>query len=406
MTYRILAALVGLVVLGSGIARAEMLAMLNYESKPKQSLKALKLSVGPLRDRAEGIAIMDADPASENFGKILYDIPLPPDLVAHHIFYNKDLSKAYITALGKSELRVMDMKRFPYRIKTIALPDCQAGEDAVVSDDNSTWYVTCMGTDKIVVGDAAGDTVTGTITAGGDKAFVKYPHGISVHNGIDRMLVTTTVRASDLGDPGESISVIEASTGKVLSTHKVTDKGSPGGEAPVEIVFLPRSDPPMAYITNMFANSISAAVWNPATKDFEVTRILDTAPFGGGVPLEVYFNKKMDRLFVTTANPGHFHIFDIADPMKPKHIKSIATAGGAHHVAITHDEKLAVVQNSFINLPGMSDGSLSVIDLEKQEVVATINTFKEQGFNPNLIVFLPEHYNAMGHCNNGPKSCF
>jgi len=30
----------------------------------------------------------------------------------------------------------------------------------------------------------------------------------------------------------------------------------------------------------------------------------------------------------------------------------------------------------------------------------------EQGFNPNLIVFLPEWYNAAGHCNNGPASCF
>ena len=402
------AALGALFVLGFGAAgsQAEILAMINYETKAKESLKALKLSVVQPRDRSEGIAIMDVDPGSDNFGKVLYDIPLPPDLVAHHIFYNKDLSKAYITALGKSELRVMDMTRFPYRMKTVELPDCQVGEDIVFTDDNKTWYLTCMGNHKVIVGDVASDEPTGTITAEGD-AFIKYPHGVAVHNGIDRVLVSSTVRASDLGDPGETITSIEASTGKVLSTLKVSNKSSPSGEAPVEIVFAPASDPPVAYITNMFGNTVWAAVWNPSKKDFDVQQVIDTAAFSGGVPLEMYFNKKMDRLYLTTAKPGQFHIFDIgAGLLKPKLLKSIATGEGAHHVAITPDEKLAFVQNALLNLPGMSTGSITVIDLDKAEAIATIDTLKNQGFNPNLIVLLPEWYNAAGHCNNGPKSCF
>ena len=47
------------------VPRAEILAMLNYESKPQQTI------------RREGIAIIDVDPASNNFGNILLDIPLP-----------------------------------------------------------------------------------------------------------------------------------------------------------------------------------------------------------------------------------------------------------------------------------------------------------------------------------------
>jgi len=84
---------------------AEILAMVNYESKPGQT------------PRREGIAIIDVDPASKSFAKILNDIPLPDDLVAHHIFYNKDLSKAYITSLGNGALHVMDMTHVPYRPK-------------------------------------------------------------------------------------------------------------------------------------------------------------------------------------------------------------------------------------------------------------------------------------------------
>ena len=64
-----------------------------------------------------GSAVIDVDPKSSNYGQTLMDIPLPHNLVSHHIFYNQDATKAYVTALGKSELRVIDMMRFPYRMK-------------------------------------------------------------------------------------------------------------------------------------------------------------------------------------------------------------------------------------------------------------------------------------------------
>ncbi len=380
-----------IVIFSMGSAGAEILAMLNYESKPPDALKVFKNPVAG-QIRREGIAILDVDPRSENFGKILMDMPLPPDLVAHHIFYNKDATKAYVTALGKPELRVIDMGRSPYRMKTIQVPQCQVGEDVVFSNDNRTWYLTCMGSNKVIVGDTATDKVTRVIDV------PKYPHGIAVHNGIDRLLATSTVRASDLGDPGETITVIEASTGKVMSTHKVTQKPSPAGEAPVEILFVPRSNPPVAYITNMYGSSLSVAVWDPSKKDFTVRQAYDFGPQKMGLPLEMYFNKEADRFYVTTAKPGHLHIFDISDdPTKPKLLKTLPAAEGAHHVAFTKDWRYAFVQNSFLNLPGMSDGSITVIDLKSETVVGNIDTLKSEGFNPNSIVLLPDWDDRAGH---------
>ena len=98
---RFLLVTLGLLVLWASPASAEILALLNYESKPDQPV------------RREGIAIMDIDPESSDFGKILMEIPLPSDLVAHHIFFNRDRTKAYITALGKSLLHVVDLTQFP-----------------------------------------------------------------------------------------------------------------------------------------------------------------------------------------------------------------------------------------------------------------------------------------------------
>jgi hypothetical protein len=372
-------------------AQAEILALMNYESKSEESLKSLKLS-GPT-ERREGIVVVDVDPKSANFGKMIVDFPLPPDLVAHHIFYDRDQKKGYITALGKPQLHVMNLESNPYRIKRIDIPECEVGEDVIISEDNSTWYLTCMGSHKVIVGDVATDEVKQIIDIP-----AKYPHGLAVHSGIDRILVTSTVRHTDLGDPGETVTVIEKSSGKVLGTKKVSNKPSPSGEAPVELLFVPGSNPPIAYVTNMFGGSLWTLTWNPATKDFDTAEAFDFASLKVGVPLEIYFNKAVTRMYVTTAKPGHMHIFDVsADAAKPQLLKSLATGEGAHHVAFTKDEKLAFVQNALLNLPGMSEGTVTAIDLEKQEVIAQIDTLQKAGLNPNLIVLLPEWNTPAGH---------
>jgi DNA-binding beta-propeller fold protein YncE len=373
------ALLVIMILLSASQAQAEILALLNYETKPEQIV------------RKEGLAVVDVDPQSPSFGKLLMEIPLPPDLVAHHIYFNRDKSKAYITALGKSILHVMDLTRFPYRMKAVAVPDCQVLEDVVFSEDNRTWYLTCMGSSNVVMGDAAADKPVKTIgSPAGGSAFIKYPHGISIHNGIDRAIITSTVRPSDLGDPGETVTVLEASTGKVLSTHKVSRKPSPSGEAPVEVMFMPGANPPMAYITNMYGGTLWTAVWNPSTKGFRFSQVDDYGSRGHGVALEIEHNKKRDRLYVTTAKPGHVNVYDVSDPQKPKFLKAIPAAAGAHHLAFSPDERYLFVQNSLLNLPGMSDGSVTVIDVAKGEPIASVDTLKNMGLNPNCIVLLPQ----------------
>jgi hypothetical protein len=247
----------------SASTQAEILALANYESKPDDSLKELKMPFGA-NARREGVAVFDVDPESDTYGDILMDIPLPADLVAHHVFWNKDHTKLYMTALGKPEVRVIDTTRNPYRVKVIDVPDCAVGEDIIFSDDNKTWYETCMGSSKIIVGDAVNDTYTHTWDSP-----VKYPHGIALHEGIDRMLVTSTVRATDFGDPGNTLGIIEASSGRHLGTVSVTDKPEPNNIAPVEVVFVPESNPPVAWVTNMNDASLWVVSWNPETGGFD-----------------------------------------------------------------------------------------------------------------------------------------
>ena len=378
--------------LAPSLVFAQIHAMVNYETKSPESLKALKTPIAAPA-RKEGIAIIDVDPKSKTFGQMIQDLELPGDLVAHHIFYNRDQTKAYITALGKPELRVIDMRQQPLALKTIAVPDCQVGEDVVFSADNRRWYLTCMGSQAMVEGDAQADKPIRTV-----KLSKPYPHGIAIHDGIDRILVTSTVRASDLGDAGETITAIEISTGKVLESYKLSKKASPAGEAPVEILFVPGAKTPVAYVTNMYGGSLWTATWNAQKKNFDVALAHDFSAQKAGMPLEIYFTPKSDMMYVTTAKPGHLHIFDLkAGPGKPKLVKSIATAEGAHHVAFTKDWRYAFVQNALLNLPGMSDGSITIVDLKEQKVIGSVDTLKNKGYNPNSIVLLPKWNDLAGH---------
>jgi len=376
-----MAAFAALSALFSPPAQGEILAMLNYESKPTE------------QPRKEGIAVIDIDPASPNFNKIVKDIPLPADMVAHHIFYNPDVTKAYVTALGRSELRIFDLKSFPDVMAVIEVPDCKVGEDIVFSEDRKTWYLSCMGSSNIIVGDAQTDKVLSVISApatGGP--FIQTPHGIALNDELDRIIVTSTIRP-DFKEPGETVTVIEASTQKVLSTHKVSNRPSPSGEAPVEVAFLPRAEMQLAYITNMMGGTLWTATWWPQSKTFTFEQAYDFSEVRQGAPLEMVFNDKSDRLYVTTAKPGHLDIFDIgADRYHPRLIKSIPAAAGAHHIVFSPDRRYAFVQNSLLNLPDMSDGSVTVIDLDKNEPVAQVDVLKKAGFNPNCIILLPKWY--------------
>lgn len=366
-----------LLVSGTPLASAELLALLNYESKADQPV------------RREGIAIMDIDPESAGFGKVLMEIPLPSDLVAHHIFFNRDQSKAYITALGKSLLHVVDLTRFPYRLQAIDVPDCQVSEDLAVSEDNRTWYLTCMGSSNVIVGDAVDDRPIKTISAPGPAdGFIAYPHGIAIHNGIDRFVVTSTMKP-DMSEMGDTVTVVEASTGKVLSTHAVGSKLSSGKSAPVEIMFSPKSNPPVMHITNMMEGTLWAGVWDPASASFLFHQIDDFSPRGQGMPLEMMYNAKGDRLYVTTAKPGFINLYDNSDPRHPTFLKTIAAAAGAHHSVLSPDERYLFVQNSLLNLEGLSDGSITVIDARQGTILGSIDTLKKQGYNPNCIMLLP-----------------
>ncbi len=372
-------------VLFSSVATAEMLAMLNYETVPEQ------------QPRQEGVAIIDVDPDSGRFGQIVDQVALPNDGVAHHIFYNKTLDKAYITNLGKGAVRVMEMRQTPFEVKNVDVSMCQVGEDIVFSGDGNRWYLTCMGSSNVIIGDAHTDKVVKVITSEDQQHLIQNPHGISLNESIDRLLITSTI-SPDMTNPGATVTEIQASTGKIVATHKVSAPDFQGGSSPVEIVFIPDAKPAQAYVNTMFEGKLWLAIWQDDTKQFQFKPVFNFTDVQQGVPLEIYFSRDHKKLYVSTAKPGALNIFDISvSPEQPRLLKSIPTAAGAHHVVTSPDEHFAFVQNNFLNLPEMNDGSISVVDMRKMEKVASINTLKDKGWKANSILMMPQWHTDDAH---------
>ena len=317
---------------------------------------------------------------------------MPTGFLGHHIYYNNDLTKAYVTGFGHSALRVIDLTRVPWRMRTVAIPDCRALDHVIFSGDNARWWLTCVGSQSVIVGDGQTDEPVKVI-----HLPKPYPHGIALHEGIDRLLVANVHNPYTYLDSQQTVTVIEASTGTPLSTVRLAH--GPGAEvqSPADVLFVPGADPPAAYVTNVDSNSLWLMTWDPGKADFNATQVFDFASIDSRLPILLYYNRAGDRLYVITMSPGRFHIFDIADDLRhPKLLKTVDCAEGAHHAAFSPDERYAFVQNGLLNVPGLSDGSITVIDLERQEAVASIDTFKELGLAHKHIIMLPDWYTPMG----------
>jgi len=342
---------------------------------------------------ADGIAIVDLNPHSTTFGKVFQQVSIGEGVSPHHLYYNRDGSRLYTTALGGARLYRIDMMGDRiHQVTPIDAGPCQVGEDLYFTEDGSKFYLTCMGSSMVLVFDAHTEKLIGQIQAPAPhKPYVKYPHGIAVDESIDRMIVTETVSPA-LDDPGASVSVIELSTGKVLSTHSITKDGQ-GGTAPVEVMFLPGQH--VAYVTAMFEGTLWAGMYDAYTKDFRFQMVDDLTARGQGVPLEMYVGPDGD-LYVSFGVPGGVNVYDISNPMAPKLLKTLPADAGAHHIAFSKDGKQMFVQNNLLNLEKMNAGTISVVNLESGQLAATVDTLVKQGLQPASLVLLGQAYQHGG----------
>ena len=338
-------------------------------------------------DGPDGIAVVDLNPSSPTFGRLLQRVPLGSGTVPHHLYYNRDGSRLYTTTLAQPTLyRVeLDDDRISKAVALDVEP-CAVGEDLYFSEDGSKFYLTCMGSDRVLVFDARTDRLLTQIEAPPPaEPYLVNPHGIEAYEAIDRMLVTNTLQPGT-NKARSTINVIEPSTGRVLATETLA-RNPEQPSAPVEITFLP--DRPIAYISAMLEGTLWAAVWDEASQGFEFAVVDDGAERGQSWPLEIAVGPD-GNLYVSFAQPGGVNVYSLEDPKRPRFLRTLPAEAGAHHIVFSPDGQYMFVQNNLLGLEGMNAGTISVVELATGRRVATVEAFREKGLLPTSFVLLGE----------------
>ena len=328
--------------------------------------------------KKDGMAIIDLNPESETFGDILQDVPVGEGVLMHHPFYNADRSKLYNTALMGDHLYQVNIHDDTiFDVTPIDAGSCIVGEDMIFSKDGEKFYLTCMGSDSVLVFDAKTDQIIDEISSSQEEnpdAYTKYPHGISADEKIDRMIITQTISPA-LDDPQSSVTIVEFSTGKVLSVIELT-KSEDTPSAPVEVLFHPEES--IAYVSGMLDGTIWALVWDEQTKSFEAKLVDDGTEREHSWPLDLNIGPN-GNLYVSFAIPGVVNEYSLENPEQPELLRTLPAQPGAHHVLFSEDSKYMFVQNNLLNLDGLNSGTISVIDFNSGNLVATIDNLVEQG---------------------------
>jgi DNA-binding beta-propeller fold protein YncE len=363
----------------------------------------------------DGVALLDLNPESKHFGKVLQRKAIGEGVLPHHLYFNNDESRLYTTALGGSMLYelILDKGRDGVpritRVVPIETGGNRVGEDIYFTRDGSRFYMTFMGGQggpkdgTVGVFDARTNELIETIQALPDdanpaKPFISHAHGISANEDLGILMVTNTINPADLAsEVGNTVTAIDMATNDVRSTHLVADNPQDLSQ-PVEVLLTRDDLPPFALVTTINGGDIWVAPYDAETSAFGTfIKQVDGGAQGLGVALELYIHANHHgekELYVSFGLPGIVNVYGL-DQLPELPLKRTLHAGaGAHHMAFFETEggrELVVVQNNLLNAPGLNAGTLQVIDTHTGELVGTVDLPAEYGLMPESIE------SALGH---------
>ena len=373
----------------------------------------------PTLDTKHSIAIVELDPAAENFGAVLQEFELPDlQLPLHHLYYSPN-GRLYSTGLDpKCSLAEIGLSRNAEGSAVINGVTCldtqgqQVGEDIMWHSVNGKEYmfVTFMGgtgvdqadAGSIGVFDPQSNAVIKVIEARKSKVakgapFLLYPHGISAYE--DRMVVTSTVHPDLATGVGNGITVVDLNSLEPIQNIVIEDAKPVGfPSSPVELLFVrPSIVPgvaPTVLVNTMFGFETWKVPYDETSKSFGApVKLYDGVKAGTGVPLEFYGNDT--ELFVSHSLPGIVKRYKLSGlPELVPSGEDIQTGPGAHHMIFftsASGRKLIAVQNNLLNLGNAADNdptdvdfiskvndhTITVHDLESGERIAQVN-FKDR----------------------------
>lgn len=347
----------------------------------------------------DGVALIDLDPESKRFGDILQKRSMGSGVLPHHLYFDRAGERLYTTALGGPYLfeisLTTDARGMPHlgAVQPIETGQNQIGEDMYFTEDGSRYYVTFLAghggarDGSVGVFDADDNSMLDEIRAPESEGepFILYPHGISANEELGLLMVTSDAAPDGVSGVGNTVTAIDLETNEPVQTHPVRSHPDDLTET-VEVLLLRDDLPPFALVTTVTDAGVWVAPYEESSGQFgEFEKQFDGAAQGLGVALEFYIHENQagdKELFVTFAQPGAVAVFGLDELPKLPPRRLLSTAPGAHHLSFFETRSgrdVMVVQNNLINIDGLNDGSLSVLDVETGELLGDVDLDERDG---------------------------
>ena len=357
----------------------------------------------------DGVALLDLNPESADFGRILQRKSIGEGVLPHHLYFNRSQERLYTTALGGEMLyeviRDNGADGVPRitRFEPIDTGGNLVGENMYFTEDGSRYYVTFMGGlggdngGSVGVFDAETNELLETITAPApadrsiDEPFILFPHGISANEELGIMMVASSVHPDLVTELGNTVTAIDMETNEATRTYRVAD--APDDPSGTTEVFILRDDfPAYALAATVIGGDIWVAPYDETTGAFAgFEKQIEGEDTGLGAALEFYIHTNHHgeaELYVSFGAPGVVNVYSLDDLPELTLRRTLPAAPGAHHLAFFTTEsgrELMVVQNNLLNFDGLNAGTLMIVDIETGEVVETVDLPASHSLLPESI---------------------
>jgi hypothetical protein len=358
----------------------------------------------------DGVVLMNLDPESASFGTILQMREIGEGVLPHHLYFNRDGSRLYTTALGGANLYEIKLDNgadgLPRMgwIKGIDTGANRVGEDIYFTEDGSRYYVTFMGGQggdqggSVGVFDARTNELLESIQAPvpdelpADQPFILWPHGISANEELGLMMVTSTIHDDLQTGVGNTVTLIDMATNQPLKTYLVSEDWDILS-SPVEVIMLRDGLPQVALVSTMIGGDIWMSEYDEESGLYgEFAKVLEGDDAGLAWPLEFYIYTNhlgQKELYISFAVPGVINVYALDDLSNGLVLKRQLPAGaGAHHMTFFETRsgrEVVAVQNNLLNLDGLNSGLLTVVDIYTGAVLGIVDMPAEYGLMPESV---------------------
>jgi selenium-binding protein 1 len=316
------------------------------------------------RKAPDFLAVVDFDPKSKEYGKVLRTVPLPNPGHAgnepHHVGLSADgriLATGGLLSVLKAQNEI-----FFFDVSDPASPQFSGSVNPPRSSIADEFYALPQGGFLVtMMGGAEGHHPGRVVELDSDLRIVAEhpaappddgfnPHGISVRPEANLMVTSDFICPSstlhavegDLALRG-SVRVWDFHERRILRTIPL-----PGGVGSIDVQLIPKDPKQRGYTAGMTDDQLYLV----DTREGTARSVFDFGGIAkGGWPQLMRMTRDGRRLFITLNLAGKVAMLDTADPAAPKllSVLDLGKDSGPHYLALTSDEKRLVITDYFLN---------------------------------------------------------